>query len=72
MRKMLLFPRLAGASLALVVSTARMAEPQERARVEERPAASRPERAVGEPVMAPRRTAYDADDLEIPSFLRRK
>jgi cell division protein FtsZ len=45
---------------------------EERARVEERPAAGRPDRAVGEPVMAPRRTAYDADDLEIPSFLRRK
>jgi cell division protein FtsZ len=28
---------------------------------------------VGEPVMAPRRTTpYEADDLEIPSFLRRK
>ncbi len=45
---------------------------EERARVEERPAASRADRTVGEPVMAPRRTAYDADDLEIPSFLRRK
>jgi cell division protein FtsZ len=33
--------------------------------------ASRGERAVAEPVGA-RRPAYDADDLEIPSFLRRK
>ncbi len=32
----------------------------------------RPERTVGEPVPAPRRAAFDADDLEIPSFLRRK
>ncbi len=44
-------------------------------RAEERPerpaAAVRVERTVGEPVMPPRRT-YDADDLEIPSFLRRK
>jgi cell division protein FtsZ len=34
-------------------------------------AASRTERATPEPVAA-RRPAYDADDLEIPSFLRRK
>jgi cell division protein FtsZ len=32
----------------------------------------RPERTVGEPAPAPRRAAFDADDLEIPSFLRRK
>jgi cell division protein FtsZ len=32
----------------------------------------RPERTVGEPTPAPRRAAFDADDLEIPSFLRRK
>jgi len=32
----------------------------------------RPERTVGEPAAAPRRAAFDADDLEIPSFLRRK
>jgi cell division protein FtsZ len=31
----------------------------------------RPERTVGQPAPAPRR-AFDADDLEIPSFLRRK
>jgi cell division protein FtsZ len=40
------------------------------------PAASQatvPTEEVGEPVMATRRSApYDADDLEIPSFLRRK
>jgi cell division protein FtsZ len=43
---------------------------------EERPAAAvmapRIERTVGEPVPVKRATAYDADDLEIPSFLRRK
>ena len=43
---------------------------------EERPAAGvmapRVERTVGEPVPVKRPTAYDADDLEIPSFLRRK
>jgi cell division protein FtsZ len=44
----------------------------ERPRPDERPAAAvRVERTVGEPAMAPRRS-YDADDLEIPSFLRRK
>jgi cell division protein FtsZ len=32
----------------------------------------RPERTVGEPAPAARRAAFDADDLEIPSFLRRK
>ncbi len=32
----------------------------------------RPERSVGEPTPSPRRPAYDADDLEIPSFLRRR
>jgi cell division protein FtsZ len=43
---------------------------------EERPAAAvmapRIERTVGEPVPVKRPAAYDADDLEIPSFLRRK
>jgi cell division GTPase FtsZ len=43
---------------------------------EERPAAAvmapRIERSVGEPVPVKRAAAYDADDLEIPSFLRRK
>jgi cell division protein FtsZ len=43
---------------------------------EERPAAAvmapRVERTVGEPVPVKRVAAYDADDLEIPSFLRRK
>jgi cell division GTPase FtsZ len=43
---------------------------------EERPAAAvmapRVERSVGEPVPVKRASAYDADDLEIPSFLRRK
>jgi hypothetical protein len=29
-------------------------------------------RTVGEPVPVKRSSAYDADDLEIPSFLRRK
>jgi cell division protein FtsZ len=42
----------------------------------ERPAAAvmapRVERTVGEPVPVKRPAAYDADDLEIPSFLRRK
>ena len=33
---------------------------------------TRPERTVGEPVPVKRAPAYDADDLEIPSFLRRK
>jgi cell division protein FtsZ len=33
---------------------------------------SRAERSVGEPVPVKRPSAYDADDLEIPSFLRRK
>jgi hypothetical protein len=32
--------------------------------------AVRPERAVGE--AAAKRPTYDADDLEIPSFLRRR
>ena len=35
-------------------------------------AASAPARTVGEPVPVKRSAAYDADDLEIPSFLRRK
>jgi cell division protein FtsZ len=43
---------------------------------DERPAAAvmapRVERSVGEPVPVKRASAYDADDLEIPSFLRRK
>jgi len=43
---------------------------------EERPAAAvmapRVERSVGEPVPVKRAATYDADDLEIPSFLRRK
>jgi cell division protein FtsZ len=44
---------------------------------EERPAAAvmaspRADRTVGEPVPVKRATTYDADDLEIPSFLRRK
>jgi cell division protein FtsZ len=43
---------------------------------EERPAAAvmapRVERSIGEPVPVKRAAAYDADDLEIPSFLRRK
>jgi hypothetical protein len=43
---------------------------------DERPAAAvmapRVERSVGEPVPVKRPAAYDADDLEIPSFLRRK
>ena len=30
------------------------------------------ERSVGEPTPPKRATTYDADDLEIPSFLRRK
>jgi cell division protein FtsZ len=33
---------------------------------------NRVERTVGEPVPVKRAAAYDADDLEIPSFLRRK
>ena len=35
-------------------------------------AAPAPARSVGEPVPVKRSAAYDADDLEIPSFLRRK
>ena len=35
-------------------------------------AAPRVERSVGEPAASKARPAYDADDLEIPSFLRRK
>jgi cell division GTPase FtsZ len=35
-------------------------------------ASPRVERTVGEPVPVKRSAAYDADDLEIPSFLRRK
>jgi cell division protein FtsZ len=35
-------------------------------------ATTRVERTVGEPVPVKRATTYDADDLEIPSFLRRK
>jgi cell division protein FtsZ len=35
-------------------------------------AATAPTRTVGEPVPVKRSAAYDADDLEIPSFLRRK
>jgi hypothetical protein len=34
--------------------------------------APRVERTVGEPAPVRRPTTYDADDLEIPSFLRRK
>jgi len=39
---------------------------------DDRAAAVRVERSVGEPVPVVKRAAYDADDLEIPSFLRRK
>jgi hypothetical protein len=35
-------------------------------------AATRSERSVGEPAPVKRAPTYDADDLEIPSFLRRK
>ena len=35
-------------------------------------AVPRVERSVGESAPAKRSTTYDADDLEIPSFLRRK
>ena len=35
-------------------------------------AATAPARTVGEPVPVKRSAAYDAEDLEIPSFLRRK
>ena len=41
------------------------------ARRDDQAAAVRIERSVGEPVLV-KRAAYDADDLEIPSFLRRK
>jgi cell division protein FtsZ len=47
----------------------------ERSRSDERPTSVgipvRAERSVGDAIPAPRRTAYDADELEIPSFLRR-
>jgi cell division protein FtsZ len=39
---------------------------------DDRAAAVRVERSVGDPVPVVRRANYDADDLEIPSFLRRK
>jgi hypothetical protein len=39
---------------------------------EDQPAAVKVERSVGEPVPVVKRATYDADDLEIPSFLRRK
>jgi len=41
---------------------------------DEEPAVTAPrvERTAGEPAAARRPTTYDADDLEIPSFLRRK
>ena len=35
-------------------------------------AATAPARSVGEPAPAKRPASYDADDLEIPSFLRRR
>ena len=35
-------------------------------------AAAVPSRSVGEPAPAKRPASYDADDLEIPSFLRRR
>ena len=35
-------------------------------------AAAAPARSVGEPAPAKRPASYDADDLEIPSFLRRR
>ena len=35
-------------------------------------AVPRVERSVGEPAPVRHQTTYDADDLEIPSFLRRK
>jgi cell division protein FtsZ len=44
-------------------------------RPDERPAAVAPvrvERSVGEPAAVAARRSYDAEDLEIPSFLRRK
>jgi hypothetical protein len=44
-------------------------EPEKR---EDEPAATRPERVAAQPVPAARRPAFDADDLEIPSFLRRR
>ena len=48
----------------------------ERLRGEDRPAVGIPvvraERSVGDTVPAPRRATVDADELEIPSFLRRK
>ena len=50
-------------------------ESLERDRGDERPAAVgipiRAERSVGDAIPAPRRPAYDADELEIPSFHRR-
>ena len=51
--------------------------PLEPARREDETAATaavpvRVERSVGEPVQVKRATSYDAEDLEIPSFLRRK
>jgi cell division protein FtsZ len=44
----------------------------ESGRRDEQAAAVRVERSVGDAVPVVKRAAYDADDLEIPSFLRRK
>ena len=44
----------------------------EPARDDRAAAAVRVERSVGDPVPVVKRATYDADDLEIPSFLRRK
>jgi cell division protein FtsZ len=53
-----------------------MREAREVAQAEERtaptPISARPERTVGDVPSAPAKRAYDADDLEIPSFLRRR
>jgi cell division protein FtsZ len=74
-------PRAAAAASGATIPARDFLEELERQRTESEPesqAASepvavpvRPERSVGE-VPAPRRPAYDADDLEIPSFLRRR
>jgi cell division protein FtsZ len=48
-------------------------QPAEEGGADSRPAAAvRVERTVGEPAGVRRAQSYDADDLEIPSFLRRK
>ncbi len=56
---------------AMPVEPPRETERIDRPRTDDRPTSVRVERSVGDLPATPRRT-YDAEDLEIPSFLRRK